>query len=62
MNDGHKQDYHNPFICNGYEYEAMEVTNCLLNGKIESDIMPLDLSIQLIEILDSVRVQNNIVY
>jgi len=62
MNDGHKQDYHNPFICNGYEYEAMEVTNCLLKGKIESEIMSLDLSIQLIEILDSVRVQNNIFY
>ena len=62
MNDGQKQDYQFDFICNGYEYEAMEVTKCLLESKTESDIMSLDFSIKLIELLDKVRLQNNIVY
>ncbi len=47
---------------NGYNYEAQEVTDCLLNGQLESRIMSHDFSIQLIELLDTIRKQCNITY
>jgi predicted dehydrogenase len=59
LSDGKKEDYHFDFICNGYEYEAMEVTNCLLEGKTESTIMTHDFSLKLIGLLDEVRRQND---
>jgi len=59
-NEGEKQDLNFDFICNGYEYEAMEVTNCLLEGKTESNIMTHDFSLKLIGLLDEIRRQNNI--
>lgn len=42
---------------NGYEYEAMEVMNCIQAGKIESDIMPLDETLSIMKTLDTVREQ-----
>ncbi|MBW1674920.1 MAG: Gfo/Idh/MocA family oxidoreductase [Deltaproteobacteria bacterium] len=42
---------------NGYEYEAMEVMNCIKAGKTESDIMPLDETLSIMKTLDSVRNQ-----
>ena len=44
-----------PHICNGYEYEAMEVHRCLHEGKLESDIMPHETSLELMGLLDSIR-------
>jgi len=41
----------------GYEYEAMEVMNCIKAGKTESDIMPLDETLSIMKTLDSVRNQ-----
>ncbi len=46
-----------PFIANGYEYEAIEVMECLRNGKTESDAVPLDETIAIMEILDACREQ-----
>ncbi len=60
MNSGEKQDFYFNFECNGYEYEAIEVTKCLLEGKTESSIMPHDLSLKLIGLLDKIREQNEI--
>lgn len=42
---------------NGYEYEAMEVMNCIQAGKTESDLMPLDETLSIMETLDAVREQ-----
>ncbi len=42
---------------NGYEWEAMEVMNCIKAGKTESDIMPLDETISIMETMDTVREQ-----
>ena len=39
----------------GYEMEATHVMECLDAGKIESDLMPLSLSADLMEIMDRVR-------
>lgn len=51
-----------PMEGNGYNYEAVEVMNCLRAGKLESDVMPLDESIQLMETLDRVRQPWGLVY
>jgi len=42
---------------NGYEFEVMEVMNCIRQGKTESDIMPLDETLSIIKTLDTVREQ-----
>ncbi len=42
---------------NGYEFEAMEVMNCIKAGKTESDIMPLDETVSIMKTMDTVREQ-----
>jgi predicted dehydrogenase len=42
---------------NGYEYEAMEVMNCIKAGKTESGIMPLDETLSIMKTMDTVREQ-----
>ncbi len=44
-----------PFKGNGYNYEAEEVMCCLRNGKIESSIMSLDETIEIMRVMDIVR-------
>jgi len=41
----------------GYEYEAMEVMNCIRAGKIESDVMPLDETLAIMKTMDSMRAE-----
>jgi predicted dehydrogenase len=40
---------------NGYNYEALEVGRCLREGKLESPIMPLDESLQIMKTLGDLR-------
>lgn len=46
-----------PLSGNGYNYEAQEVINCLQQGKLESKIMPLDETLEIMEAMDRVRSQ-----
>jgi len=46
----------------GYELEAAHVMDCLDAGKIESDLMPLSISADLMEIMDRVRKDAGIVF
>jgi hypothetical protein len=46
-----------PLEANGYNYEATEVMNCLRAGKLESDVMPLDETLAVMETLDQIRAQ-----
>lgn len=46
----------------GYNYEAEEATCCLLEGKKESDLFPLSMSVKLISLLDEVRQKAGIIY
>lgn len=46
-----------PVSGNGYNYEAAEVMNCLRAGQLESKIMPLDETIALMDMLDTIRQQ-----
>jgi predicted dehydrogenase len=42
---------------NGYEWEALEVMDCILAGKTESEIMPLDETLSIMHTMDTVREQ-----
>lgn len=42
---------------NGYNYEALEVSQCLRDGKLESEIMPLDETLAIMKTLDALRSQ-----
>lgn len=46
----------------GYQYEAAEMMRCFSEGKIESDLIPHQFSLDLMEILDEIRRQIGLVY
>ena len=46
----------------GYQYEAMEVMNCLDRGLTESSVVPLSFSLALVRTLDKVREKTGIRY
>lgn len=47
---------------NGFEEEIQEVCRCIRRGKLQSDILPLDESIAILELTDRVRSQTGIRY
>jgi predicted dehydrogenase len=51
-----------PHEGNGYNYEAIEVGNCLRAGKLESDIMPLDETLAIMKTMDEIRAQWGLKY
>ena len=44
-----------PYKGNGLHYQAIEVMDCLASGKLESDIMPLDETLQIMQTMDDIR-------
>jgi predicted dehydrogenase len=56
------QTVHVPTEGNGYNYEAIEVGHCIRAGKQESDIMPLDESLDIMRTLDTIRGQWGLTY
>ncbi len=46
-----------PFQGNGYQYQAVEVNQCLRRGAQESDTMPLDETLVIMETMDKIRNQ-----
>lgn len=51
-----------PYEDNGYQFEAQEVVDCLLAGRLQSEMMPLDDSISLMRTMDRIRSQLNLTY
>ena len=51
-----------PFLMNGYEYEAMEVMDCIREGKTESALVTLDDTVAVMEILDRCRADAGFYY
>ena len=51
-----------PLTENGYEYQAIEVINCLREGKLESEVMPLDESLSIVKTMDVARAQWGLAY
>jgi len=62
LNDGTKQSYDFPFEINGFEYQIAEAMNCVRNNMLESNIMKHSDTLSVMNILDTVRKQNNFVY
>lgn len=46
-----------PHHCNGYEYEAREVHRCLREGRLESEIMPHQTTLDILDTMDHIRRQ-----
>jgi predicted dehydrogenase len=59
---GKTEDVTLPFESNGYQFEAQEVARCLVAGKTESEIMPLDESLQIMRTMDALRAQWGLKY
>ena len=56
-------EYHEvPQQISGYEYEFQEAVRCIREGKLEPDAMPWEKTIQVMEIMDSLRKQWGVVY
>lgn len=51
-----------PFEGNGFNYEAVHVGECLAAGKTESDIMPLNETLDIMETMDTLRAQWGLKY
>jgi len=62
MNDNLVQKIAVPEQISGYEYQALECDKMLAEGKIESESMPLDDSIFVMDIMDALRKQWGLVY
>jgi len=52
-----ERSFHHRRTGNGLHYEALEVMDCMRQGRLESDAMPLDESLAIMETLDSIRAQ-----
>ncbi len=60
--DEEDKDIELPFDSNGYQFEAMEVMQCLRNGKSESEFMPLNESLEIMQTMDEIRRQIGLKY
>lgn len=57
LSNGKEEVFDSPYKSTGYQFEAIEAINCIKQGRIESEIMPLDESIAIMETMDSLRAQ-----
>ena len=55
-------EYAIPEKISGYEYEFLEAARCIRAGKTESDSMPLDHTLRVMELMDELRAQWGLVY
>ncbi|MEJ2148169.1 MAG: Gfo/Idh/MocA family oxidoreductase [Chloroflexota bacterium] len=53
--EGKEQVFDYPYESNGYIHEVRAVQACLQAGKLESDLMPLDESLAIMQIMDELR-------
>ena len=51
-----------PFLCNGYEYQALEVERMIRDGDVESPLLPHAESIGLLELMDELRRRMGVQY
>ena len=56
------ETFDEPLVGNGYNYEAVEVMNCLRAGVLESDVMPLDETLAIAKTMDEARSQWGLKY
>ena len=51
-----------PLTGNGYNYEAAEVARCVRSGLLESEVMPLDETLAVMQMMDELRAQWGLKY
>lgn len=51
-----------PFKGNGFSFEAEDVMRCLREGRLESEILPLDESLSIMKTMDEIRAQWGLKY
>ena len=55
-------EHHVPYLLNGYPHEVEEVHRCLNEGLTESPLMPVNETLQMMELMDQLRSQFGVVY
>jgi len=53
--DGKEEKIQMPFDINGFEYQISEVVKCINEGKLQSEIMSWNDSIEIMNIMDYIR-------
>lgn len=56
------QEFYLPLAGNGWNYQAVEVGECLSAGRIESTVMPLDETLAIMQTMDRLRADWGLVY
>ena len=51
-----------PFDKNGFEYEIREASECILQGKTESEVHPVQQTLDIMEIMDKIRARWGLKY
>jgi hypothetical protein len=51
-----------PFKATGFEYQIEEVMSCISKGKKESDVMPLEQTLNNIKLMDGIRKEIGLKY
>ncbi|TYQ18349.1 UNVERIFIED_CONTAM: putative dehydrogenase [Acetivibrio alkalicellulosi] len=62
LNDQEEKIIEAKYQSTGYNYEAREVMNCIISGKIESDIMTHAETLNIMNVLDQIREQWGLKY
>jgi len=62
IDDNEIERFEELYQTNGYEYEAMEVMECIRQGKLESDVVPHKDTLDIMKIMDSLRNEWGILY
>ena len=57
LDDGGEEFLEFPYTGNGYQLEAAAFMECLRQGRLESEVMPLDETLSIMKTLDSLRAQ-----
>ena len=56
-NKGERTSYDVPYEGSGYAYQIEEVVRCLRSGKTESAVMPLEETLQILDVTNEIRLQ-----
>jgi predicted dehydrogenase len=56
------REFHLPFEASGFQFEILEVMDCIAKGRTESPLMPLDETLALARTMDSIRQANHLKY
>lgn len=62
LDDGGEEFLEFPYTGNGYQFEAAEFMECLRQGELESDVMPLNETLAIMKTLDTLRAQWGLKY